>query len=703
MQGVRTEDIRNVILLSHTGAGKTSLGEAMLYNAGAITRLGKVDDGNTVSDFEPEEIKRRSSISTSLLPFEWKETKINVIDVPGYFDFVGEVKSALRVADGAIIVVCAASGVEVGTELVWEYADEIGLPRIVFVNKIDRENADFSKVVKQLEEKFGRRCVPVQFPIGAQDAFQGVYDLITMQPSGSVASQQSAVRDREGDSRLQIPDSRLSIPQDRIDAFREKLVEGVAEADDDLATKYLEGEEITEEDIRSALRTGIRENKLAPVLVGTALRDKNIPELLDAICNYLPSPKNRGKIAVHRGEVEEMLEPDENAPLAALVFKTSTDPYVGKMSCLRVFSGAISSDSSVWNVSTGKAERIGQLYTMRGKTQEPMPEIVAGDIGVVIKLADTGTGATLSRQNYPLLFDPIEFPAPTLSVAVHPKTKADFDKLGMVLSKLNEEDPSLSIRRDAHTGEIILSGYGEAQLEVIADKMKRKFNLAADFTVPKIPYKETVTAAVKTEYKHKKQTGGHGQYGHVMIQIEPLPRGTGYEFEERIVGGAIPKNYIPAVGKGIAEGLQEGVLAGCPIVDLKVTLYDGTYHPVDSSDIAFKIAASHALRKGVSQAQPVLLEPIMSVKITVPDAFTGDVMGDLNGKRARIMGMNPQNGMSIIEAQAPLAEMLRYSIDLRSMTQGRGSYTICFSHYEEVPAYLAQKIIAEAAKGRDRG
>jgi elongation factor G len=711
MQGFRTEDIRNVLLLGHTGAGKTSLAEAMLFDAGVTTRLGKVDDGNTVADFEPEEIKRRSSISTSLLPFEWKKTKINVIDAPGYFDFVGEVKSALRVADGAVIVVCAASGVEVGTELVWEYADEIGLPRIIFVNKIDRENADFAKVVEQLEEKFGRRCVPVQLPIGSQDNFQGVFDLIAMQASGPVVSQQSAVLGREGDSSLLpakpapadgpgagTPASRLTIPQDRIDTFREKLVEGIAETDDDLATKYLEGEEITEEDIRRALRTAIRENKIAPILVGTALRDKNIPELLDAICNYLPSPKDRGAIAVHRAEADEMLEPDENAPLSALVFKTSADPYVGKMSYLRVFSGAISSDSSVWNAGQGKVERIGQLYTMRGKTQEPTPQIIAGDIGVVTKLVDTGTGATLSRQDHPLLFDPIQFAAPTLSVAVHPKTKADFDKLGMVLSKLREEDPSLSIRRDADTAETILSGYGEAQLEVIADKMKRKFSLAADLTIPRIPYKETVTAAVKTEYKHKKQTGGHGQYGHVMIQIEPLPRGTGCEFVEKIVGGAIPKNYIPAVGKGITEGLQEGVLAGCPIVDLKVTLYDGTYHPVDSSEIAFKIAASHALKKGVSQAQPVLLEPIMSVKIIVPDAFTGDVMGGLNSKRARITGMNPQNGINIIEAQAPLAEILRYSIDLRSMTQGRGSYTIQFSHYEEVPAHLAQKIIAEVTK-----
>jgi elongation factor G len=493
-----------------------------------------------------------------------------------------------------------------------------------------------------------------------------------------------------------------AIPQDRIDTFRERLVEGVAEADDDLATKYLEGEEITEEEIRRALHTGIHENKIVPILVGTALRNKSIPELLDAICEYLPSPRDRGKVKVRHGDAEDALEPDENVPLAALVFKTSADPYVGKMNYLRVFSGVINSDSSVWNTSKGKAERIGQLYTMRGKNQEPTSRIAAGDIGMVAKLTDTNTGDTLASRDHPVCFDAIKFPVPNLSVAVHPKTKADFDKLGTALNKINEEDPSLSIRRDPDTGETILSGYGEAQLEVTVDKMKRKFGLEADLTTPKIPYKETVTVPIKTEYKHKKQTGGHGQYGHVLIQIEPLPRGSGYEFAETIVGGAIPKNYIPAVEKGIIETLQEGVLANYPIVDLKVTLYDGTYHPVDSSDISFKIAGSHALRKGVSQAQPVLLEPIMNIKITVPEAFTGDVMGDLNGKRARILGMSPQDGINVIEAQAPLSEMLRYSIDLRSMTQGRGSYTIEFSHYEEVPIHLAQKIIDEAAKEKDK-
>ncbi|MDD5093818.1 MAG: elongation factor G [Dehalococcoidia bacterium] len=681
MQDFKTENIRNVILLSHTGAGKTSLTEAMLYNAKIITRLGKVDEGNTVSDFEPEEVKRNSSISTALAPLEWKQTKINVIDVPGYFDFVGEVKSALRVADAALIVVCAVSGVEVGAEILWDYASEVHLPRMIFINKIDRENADFFKVLKQIEGKFGRKCVPIQIAIGAQNNYQGAFDLIAMKSLG--------------DAKADI------LPKDQISALREKLIEGIAEADDNLATKYLDGQEITEQEIRNALRKGTLENKIVPVLVGTALRDRNISDLLDAICDYLPSPKERGAIKVKADKQEESLPPEESAPLSALVFKTSTDPYVGKMNYLRVFSGAINSDSSVWNTTRGKPERIGQLFTMRGKTQEPTSRIVAGDIGVVTKLAETTTGDTLANQDHPVSMATIDYPVPNLSVAVYPKTKADFDKLGTVLSKLVEEDPSLSLRRDVDTGEIILSGYGEAQLDVVAEKMKRKFSLQTDLSTPKIPYKETITVATKAEYKHKKQTGGHGQYGHVYIEIEPLPKGSGYEFAEKIVGGAIPKNYIPAVQKGINESLAQGVLAGCPIVDLKVTLYDGSFHAVDSSDMAFRIAGSYALKKGLAQANPVLLEPMVNVKIAVPEAFTGDVMGDLNGRRARISGMKPENAVVVIEAQAPFSEMQRYSIGLRSITQGRGSYTIEFSHYEEMPAHVSQKIIDEAAKQKE--
>ncbi|MFO8101688.1 MAG: elongation factor G [Dehalococcoidia bacterium] len=673
MQDFKTEDIRNVILLSHTGAGKTQLAEAMLYNAKVITRLGKVEEGNTVTDFEPEEVKRQSSTSTALAPLEWKNTKINIIDTPGYFDFVGEVKSAMRAADGAIIPICAAAGIEVGTEFSWQYAEENNLPRIIFINKIDRENADFDKVMGEIEEKFGNKCAPIQLPIGSQDDFRGVIDLVTGKPVG----------DAPGDA----------ISQDEIKSYREKLIESVAESDDDLATKYLEGEEIAEEEINRALLAGTSNNTIVPVMVGSALKNKNISELLDAVCYYLPSPKGKGEVKAG----DKSLPPDENAPTAAFVFKTTTDPYVGKMTYLRAFSGSVDSNSTIWNTNKGKAEKVAQLFTVRGKTQEPASRIIAGDIGVLTKLSDTSTGDTLSSQDNPIQFEGIDFPVPTLSCSVNPKTKADVDKMGTALNKIIEEDASLLFHRDPTTAETILTGYGEAQLDVTAEKMKRKFGLETDLATPKIPYKETITVPTKAEYKHKKQTGGHGQYGHVLIDLQPLERGQGYEFEQSIVGGAIPKNYIPAVEKGIAEALNEGLLAGYPVTDLKVILYDGSYHDVDSSDMSFKMAGLHALKKGVNDANPVLLEPIMNVTITIPDAFTGDVMGDLNSRRARISGMNPANGITVITAQAPLSEMQRYSIDLRSMTQGRGSYVNEFSHYEEVPQHLAQNIIDKAA------
>ena len=673
MQDYRAENIRNVVLLSHTGAGKTSLAEASLYNCGAITRLGRVDDGNTTSDYDPDEIRRQSSINLSVLPLEWKGSKVNIIDTPGYADFVAEVRAALRVADAAVIVICAASGVEVGTEQVWSYSDEVGLPRLIFVNKIDREHADFHKTVAQIQANFGRKCIPVQLPIGSQDSFAGAVDLLTRTSSP---------------------------PEGEIESFSERLVEAVAETDDDLATKYLEGEELSEGELRGGLRAGVISGTIVPILVGTALDNKGISELLDAIGQYLPSPKDRGKIIARdpNTEQEVAIEPEEEGPLSAFVFKTSADPYVGKLNYFRVYSGTLRSDSTVWNASKGRAERIGQLYTIRGKAQEPTAQVSAGDIGAVAKLAETGTGDTLCTQARLLAFDPISFPIPSLSVAVHPKTKADVDKLGTALSRLGEEDPSLSVRREPDTGETILCGLGEAHLEVAVERMRRKLGVDADLELPKIPYKETITTTTRAEYKHKKQTGGHGQYGHVFLELEPLSRGTGYEFADRVVGGAVPKNYIPSVEKGVHEALHEGVVAGYPVVDVKVTVYDGSYHPVDSSDISFKIAGAHALRRGVSQGEPVLLEPIMSVRITVPDDFTGDVIGDLNGKRARILGMSPQNGANLVEAQVPLSEMLRYATELRSMTQARGSFVMGFSHYEEVPAHITQRIIAESKK-----
>jgi elongation factor G len=673
MQDYRAENMRNVVLLSHSGAGKTSLAEALLYNSGAVTRLGRVDDGNTTSDYDPDEIRRRSSINLSVLPVEWKGNKVNIIDTPGYADFVGEVRAALRVADAAVVVICAVSGVEVGTKQVWSHSDEVGLPRIIFVNKIDREHADFYKTVAQIQTNFGRKCIPIQLPIGSQDSFAGAVDLLTMtsSPQGSEA-----------------------------EPFRDRLVEAAAEADDDLATKYLEGEELTQEELRSGLKAGVISGTIVPILVGTALNNKAISELLDAICEYLPSPKDRGKITVRDPSTQQevAIEPEAEGPLCAFVFKTSADPYVGKLSYFRVYSGTLRSDSTAWNASKGRAERIGQLYTIRGKAQEPTAQVSAGDLGALPKLAETGTGDSLCTQARPLVFAPISFPIPSLSLAVHPKSKADFDKLGTALSRLSEEDPSLSVRKDPDTGETILSGLGEAQLEVAVERMRRKLGVDADLKLPKIPYKETITTMTRAEYKHKKQTGGHGQYGHVFLELEPLSRGAGYEFADKVVGGAIPKNYIPAVEKGVHEALQEGIVAGYPVVDIKVKLYDGSYHPVDSSDIAFKIAGSHAFRKGVSQGQPVLLEPIMSVGITTPKDFTGDVIADLNGKRARIMGMNPQNGANLIEARVPLSEMLRYATELRSMTQARGSFVMEFSHYEEVPPNITQRIIAESKK-----
>jgi len=677
MENYQSEHIRNIVMLSHSGAGKTSIGEAMLFQAKAITRLGKVDDGSTTSDYDQEEVKRRSSINTSILPLEWNKTKINVLDTPGYADFIGELKAAMRVAEGSVIVVCATSGVEVGTELVWKYAEDANLPRILFINKIDRENADFFKTLEQVENVLGKKCVPVQLPIGSESSFQGVVDLITNQPADAASGM-----------------------GDTVAKFREKLTEAAAEAEDDLIAKYLEGEELTEEELRRGLRAGTIEGKVVPVLVGSALQNKGISELLDAVSNYLPSPKDRGGVEVQNTETKqgETLEADPNGPLATLVFKTTADPYVGKLTYLRVYSGTLNSDSSVWNARKSHAERIGQLYRIRGKSQESVPQIHAGDIGAVAKLSDTGTSDALCIKERPLIFDPIQFPAPVLSMAVYPKTKADLDKMGGALNKLAEEDSTITVHKDAITAETILSGMGEAQLDVAIEKIKRKFGVDLRTSTPKIPYKETVTATVKAEYKHKKQTGGHGQYGHVMLNLEPLPSGGGTEFAKKVVGGSVPKNYIPAVEKGVIEALNEGVLAGYPITDIKVTLYDGSFHAVDSSDMAFKIASSHAVKNGVAEAQPVLLEPIVNVQITIPDSFTGDVMSDLNGKRARVQGMTPGDGINVIDAQVPQAEMLRYAIDLRSITQGRGNYTMEFSHYEGVPQHITQKVIEESKK-----
>jgi len=680
-------DIRNLCLISHSGAGKTSLSEAMLFAAKAITRLGKVDDGTATSDYDPVEVKRKISINLATLPCEWRGAKINLIDTPGYSDFVGEVKAAIRVSEGAIIVVCAASGVEVGTEQVWAYSEEAGLPRLIFVNKMDRENADFYRTLEQLQSEFGHRCLPLQLPIGAQDDFQGIVDLLAMK------------------SYIGSPAKEAEIPAslgDQVDSFRQKLVEAIAEIDDKLIEKYLSGEGLTPEELSNGLRQAVVTGKIVPVLVGSALKNIGIVSLLDTIPGYLPSPEEREVVITgDSGKPEQRIEPSQDAPLAALVFKTSADPYVGKLTYFRVYNGTIDSNSQVWNANQGEAERIGQLFTLRGKTQEPVSQVRAGDIGAVAKLNVTSTGDTLGSRDKPILIAPTQFPEPVFGEAVHPRTKTDVDKLGSALSRLSEEDPTLRVHREADTNETILSGLGETHVEVAAEKMSRKFGVGVDLETPQVPYKETITVPVKAEYKHKKQTGGHGQYGHVLLELEPLPRDSGHEFVNKIVGGRIPRNYIPAIEKGVNEARKEGVLARYPVVDIRTRVYDGSFHPVDSSDICFKIAGAGALKKGLAEGQPILLEPIMNIKVRVPKDFTGDIIGDLNGKRAKVQGMNPEDGSNVIEAQVPQAEILRYTIDLRSITQGRGSFTVDFSHYEEVPPNITQKIIAErqAKKG----
>jgi len=680
------ENIRNIVLLAHCGAGKTSLAEAALHTAGATTRLGKVDDGTTVSDYDPDEIKRRISLNLTTLPCEWRETKVNLLDTPGYADFVGEVRAAIRVSEAAVITVCAASGVEVGTEQVWGYSEEAGLARLIFVNKMDRENADFLRTVAQIQSKFGSRCIPLQLPIGAQNDFRGIVDLLTLKSyTGSPP--------KEGE----IPSSL----ETQVNTFREKLIEAIAEIDDQLIEKYLSGEELSLEELTNGLRQGVVSERIVPILAGSATQNIGITSLLDTIYNYLPSPKER-EVVTTEGKGEQRVKPDPDGPLAALVFKTTADPYVGKLTYFRVYSGAIESNSQVWNTSRGQQERLGQLFVLRGKTQEPVARLSAGDIGGVAKLSLTSTGDTLGSRDKPLKIAPTLFPEPVFGEAVHPKAKADVDKLGTALSRIVEEDPTLRIHREADTNETILSGLGETQLEVAADKMQRKFGVNVTLDTPKVPYKETITVPTRAEYKHKKQTGGHGQYGHVRLELEPLSRGSGHEFVDRIVGGTIPKNYIPAVEKGVNEAINEGTLARYPVVDIKTTLYDGSFHQVDSSDICFKIAGAGALKKGLAEGQPILLEPIMNIRVRVPEDFTGDIIGDLNAKRARVQGMNPENGVNVIEAQVPQAEILRYAIDLKSITQGRGSFTTEFSHYEEAPPQTSQRIIAERQAEKEK-
>jgi len=680
MKDYTADKIRNVALAGHGGTGKTSLAEALLFVAGATTRLGKVEEGSTASDWDPDEHKRQFSLTVSILPLEWKGHKVNVVDTPGYMDFMGEVKCGLRAVETALITIDAVSGVQVGTEFAWRFADELQLPRAIFINRMDRENADFERTVQQIQAAWGPKCVPVHLPIGTQASFKGVVDLLS----------QKAYMGEKGEE-VEIP----ADIQGSADQAREKLIEAAAETDDALITKYLEGETLTAEELANGVKAGILAGSLVPIFTGSGTKMIGMHSLLNAIVSMLPAPTDRPV------ELDgKQLKADPNGPLTALVFKTAADPYVGRLTYFKVLSGTLKGDSHAWNASQRVDERIGAVYRVTGKGQEQVPAVVAGDIGAVAKLADTHTGQTLGTKEVQKL-PGISFPSPAYSAAVSPKTKADLDKMGSALQRIVEEDPSLRLERNPATGEMILSGLGDSHVEVNLERIKRKFGVELEAHTPRIPYRETIRGRAEAEYTHKKQTGGHGQFARVQLKVEPLARGEGVKFENNTVGGVVPKQYIGSVEKGVMEGSHEGILAHFPMVDAKVSLTDGKEHPVDSSDIAFKIAAAMALRKATEDAQPILLEPVVDMHITVPESNTGDVISDLNGKRARVLGMNPEGSMTTIEAQAPLSEVQRYSADMRSITQGRGVFSMEFSHYEEVPAHLAQKIIDQALKDRE--
>ena len=679
MKVYTAENIRNVALISHVGAGKTSLLDAALYDTGAVTRQGKVDEGSSVADHDPDELKRRMTLNAKVLPVEWKNSKINFIDTPGYADFVGEVKAGLRVADAALVVVTAEKGVEVGTELTWQYADERKLPRMVLINKLDRENTSFDQALESLRNQFGLKVVPLQLPIGEQTGFRGVVDLVSQKGYTF-----------EGGNKVQ----EVSIPAElkgKISSYREQLIESAVESDDDVMEKFLEGEELSDEEILSVVKKGTRSCQLIPVLCGSGSKNIGVQTLLDAIVDYLPSAAD---------SVPEDAKTFDNN-LSMFVFKTAA-AQVGTISNFRVYTGTLKPDSHVYNVQTKADERIGQLIIPRGKSQDTATEIPAGDFGAVAKLSNTHTGDTLtSSKDVTATLEPINFPEPSYTVAVFPRSKADLDKMSNALARVVEEDRTLRIARDPETAEVLLSGIGESHIQITLEGIKRKYGVDLEAREPRISYRETIRKKARANGRHKRQSGGHGQFGDVWLEIEPLPLGgeETFVFEDKIVGGVVPGQFIPGVEKGVRESLKRGFISGNPLVYVKVALVDGKYHPVDSSAQSFEIAASLGMQEAVPQANPTILEPIMTVTITVPESNMGDVMSDINTKRGRVLGMTPVgNGMQQITANVPQAEMLHYASDLRSITQGRGSFTMELYQYEEVPPNVQQEIIAQHKK-----
>ncbi len=685
MKDYSTDKIRNIVLLGHGGTGKTSLAEAALFVSGAINRMGRVEDGTTTSDFDPDELKRKVSINASILPCEWKDHKVNIIDAPGYADFIGDAYSGMAAADTAVIVVCGASGVQVGTEQAWDMTEQRGMPRAIVINRMDRENANFARTMEQVRSVLSKRCVPIHLPIGSQESFQGIVDVIEMKAyMGDKATPADP------------PESMAA----ELQAARDALLEVVAEADDDLTLKYLEGEELTPEEVRQGLEAGIAKGIVVPVMVASAAKVIGVQGMLDAVAEFFPSPAVGSTKARDASGAEVELTAVADGPLAAQVFKTTADPYVGKLTYLRVFSGTLKADSHVWNANKHADERIGQLFVVRGKSQEPVGQLTAGDIGGVAKLDKTVTSDTLCSKEKPIVLPPIGFPAPTFNAAVYPKSKADTEKMSSALARITEEDPVLHVSRDPDTGETILGGLGESHVEIAVEKMRRKFGADILLQTPRVAYKETVSNHSGAEFTHKKQTGGHGQYAKVVIEIDPLPRGAGFEFVNKVVGGNVPKHYIPAVENGVVEAMHEGTLGHFQMVDVRVTLTDGKEHPVDSSEMAFKLAGSQALKASTQKARPVLLEPIASVRVRAPEAYTGDIVSDLNGKRAKVLGITPEERVTVIDALAPMSEMQRYSTDLRSITQGRATFEIGFDHYDEMPDHAAKKVIDAAEKER---
>jgi elongation factor G len=690
---METAKIRNIGIVAHGGAGKTTLAEAILFDAGATSRLGKVEDGTTVTDFDEDEIKRRMSISSALAFCEWKGHKLNLVDTPGASIYLTDTRNCLRVLDSALVVVSSVSGVKVQTEKVWSFAESGNKTRVIFINKMDQEQADFFRVLEDVRKNLCSIATPVQLPIGAETSFRGIVDLIRMKAltyQGGGTGKSS-----EGE-----------IPSDlkpKAEELRAALMEAVAESDDKLLERYLEAGTLSADELKAGLKRGVLGGRVVPVLCGSALKNIGIQPLLDLLTDVCPSPGDRPAVEGLDPKSGERLtrESSEDAPFSALVFKTITDPYAGKITLFRVYSGLLSSDSTVYNVSKGSKERIGQVVLLRGKNQVQVPALGPGDLGAVVKLKETGTGDTLCDERNPIRLQPMEIPSPIIEYAIMPKTKGDEEKMSVGLQRLREEDPSLQVRRDPQTKEIILAGMGKAHLEIAIERLKRKFGLEVQMKTPRVPYKETIHGRVEVQGRHKKQTGGRGQFGDCWIKLEPLPRGGGYEFVNQVVGGAIPRQYIPAVEKGIVEAMEEGVLAGYPVVDVRVTVYDGSYHTVDSSEMAFKIAGSLAFKKGVLQANPGLLEPIMTVEVAVPDESMGDVIGDLNSKRGRVLGVETKGKGQVIKAQVPLAEMLEYATQLKAITSDRGDYTMEFSHYDELPPHLKERVIAESKREKE--